>query len=428
MHNAASFLDQCLGAVAASQYPDFEIIVVDDSSTDNSREMIAKYPVRLIELNGKPHGPAYARNQGAEAATGEIIFFVDADVVIYPDTLTKIANTFTQRPEFDALFGSYDENPGEGDFLSQYKNLFHHFVHQQAREEGGTFWSGCGAIRRKVFLEMGGFDVKMYARPSIEDIELGARLRAAGHRIYVNKDIQAKHLKRWTLKGLIKTDVFDRAIPWTLLILRQRHLPNDLNLTTEQRLSALLLVALLFYLTLSFPLIPFALLLLWIVLFFLIVSSFRFDHGPAIPDMSWTAIAIRLLIILSIVGLAIYGNTIQLLLPLALIFLTILISTMLPNPGKSFRDFLFAAMILVFASGFAVLFFGHSILNGIVISMVLLIIVTLNYSLYRFFVQKRNIIFALAAIPFHFLYYFYSVLAFAIAIGIHFWNAILKSA
>jgi len=428
MHNAASFLDQCLGAVVASQYPDFEIIVVDDSSTDNSKEMIAKYPVRLIELNGKPHGPAYARNQGAEAATGEIIFFVDADVVIYPDTLTKIANTFTQRPEFDALFGSYDENPGEGDFLSQYKNLFHHFVHQQAREEGGTFWSGCGAIRRKVFLEMGGFDVKMYARPSIEDIELGARLRAAGHRIYVNKDIQAKHLKRWTLKGLIKTDVFDRAIPWTLLILRQRHLPNDLNLTTEQRLSALLLVALLFYLTLSFPLIPFALLLLWIVLFFLIVSSFRFDHGPAIPDMSWTALAIRLLIILSIVGLAIYGNTIQLLLPLALIFLTILISTMLPNPGKSFRDFLFAAMILVFASGFAVLFFGHSILNGIVISMVLLIIVTLNYSLYRFFVQKRNIIFALAAIPFHFLYYFYSVLAFAIAIGIHFWNAILKSA
>ena len=428
MHNAASFLDQCLGAVVASQYPDFEIIVVDDSSTDNSKEMIAKYPVRLIELNGKPHGPAYARNQGAEAATGEIIFFVDADVVIYPDTLTKIANTFTQRPEFDALFGSYDENPGEGDFLSQYKNLFHHFVHQQAREEGGTFWSGCGAIRRKVFLEMGGFDVKMYARPSIEDIELGARLRAAGHRIYVNKDIQAKHLKRWTLKGLIKTDVFDRAIPWTLLILRQRHLPNDLNLTTEQRLSALLLVALLFYLTLSFPLIPFALLLLWIVLFFLIVSSFRFDHGPAIPDMSWTALAIRLLIILSIAGLAIYGNTIQLLLPLALIFLTILISTMLPNPGKSFRDFLFAAMILVFASGFAVLFFGHSILNGIVISMVLLIIVTLNYSLYRFFVQKRNIIFALAAIPFHFLYYFYSVLAFAIAIGIHFWNAILKSA
>jgi hypothetical protein len=127
--------------------------------------------------------------------------------------------------------------------LSQYRNLLHHFVHQTGLVEASTFWSGCGAIRRDIFLSLGGFS-PVYARPSIEDIELGYRLRAVGGRIQLAKHIQVTHLKRWTFWSVLKTDIRDRALPWTSLIARTRHLPNDLNLQTSGRLSAIAVYAL----------------------------------------------------------------------------------------------------------------------------------------------------------------------------------------
>src|SRR5690606_2357585 len=98
--------------------------------------------------------------------------------------------------------------PAASNILSQYKNLFHHFVHQQGRREAKTFWAGCGAIRRSVFEEVGGFSTA-YGRPCIEDIELGSRLVRAGRRIVLDKSIQARHLKRWSLWSVIKSDVLD---------------------------------------------------------------------------------------------------------------------------------------------------------------------------------------------------------------------------
>jgi GT2 family glycosyltransferase len=138
-----------------------------------------------------------------QAARGEQLFFIDADVYVHPETVGLVAAAFAADPTIDALFGSYDGNPRAGSLLAQYKNLFHHYVHQQGSYEAATFWSGCGAIKRSVFLKMGGFDQNLYRRPCIEDIELGARLVRAGHRIVLRKDIQATHLKRWTFWGIV---------------------------------------------------------------------------------------------------------------------------------------------------------------------------------------------------------------------------------
>ena len=110
----------------------------------------------------------------------------------------RIAAAFQASPNLAALFGSYDDEPFESNFLSQYKNLFHHYVHQTAKVDASTFWSGCGAIRREVFLAIGGFE-ENYRRPTIEDIELGYRLKKTGHRIRLLKELQVKHLKRWEI-------------------------------------------------------------------------------------------------------------------------------------------------------------------------------------------------------------------------------------
>lgn len=246
VRNDARTLQKCLEAVSRSDYASYECIVVDDGSTDDTPSVASRFPVTLIK---KPltSGPAKARNLGVDAAAGSILFFIDADVLVYPDTLTKIAEVFDGRPELDAMIGSYDDSPEDTSFISQYKNLFHHYVHQNSQENAVTFWTGCGAIRREVFLNVGGFDVT-YNRPAIEDIELGFRLKANNHNILLCKEVQVKHMKRWTFRGLLKTDLFDRGIPWTLLLLQRRFFPNDLNVSFSQRLCVVLVYLLLVFL------------------------------------------------------------------------------------------------------------------------------------------------------------------------------------
>lgn len=236
--NGEHFLDRCLDALLASDYPEFEVIVVDDGSTDSSAEISRQKGATVISSERPQSGPAAARNLAAKKARGEILLFVDADVVVKTDTIRKIAAAFADRPEISALFGSYDDEPGEKNFLSQYKNLQHHFVHQNSNPDASTFWAGLGAVRRDVFLSVGGFDCERFAIPSIEDIELGVRLRSAGHRILLDRNIQGKHLKKWKMVSLVKTDIFCRAVPWSKLILTSQGMINDMNLKTADRLSS----------------------------------------------------------------------------------------------------------------------------------------------------------------------------------------------
>lgn len=238
-------LRRCLAAVARSTYRDFEVIVADDASTDDtatqaeSAAQRLQQPLRVVRLP-RQSGPAAARNAAVNQTRAELLFFVDADVLLHRDALSRAVEAFDAHPEIDGLFGSYDTSPEHPGFISQFKNLSHHFVHQQAARRATTFWCGCGAMRRAVFTEAGGFDAHRYRRPCIEDIELGARLVRDGRRIVVEKTVQGTHLKRWTLRGLVLTDVLSRGIPWTRLILRQRDLPRDLNLGITQRISAVL--------------------------------------------------------------------------------------------------------------------------------------------------------------------------------------------
>ena len=239
VYNGGEAFRHCLMCLAALQPPPMEIIVVSDGDTDGSWQMAKEFGAQVIRLPTTSGGPAQPRNIGALQAKGEYLFFVDADVCVHQDTLRQVAEIFHCYPDLTALIGSYDEAPAEKNFLSQYKNLFHHYVHQNAQKNASTFWGACGAIRREVFLEIGGFD-KNYRRPSIEDIELGYRLKKAGHQIQLCKDIHVKHLKRWNISSLLKADFFYRAIPWTELILRDRRFTNDLNIRHSERLCVVL--------------------------------------------------------------------------------------------------------------------------------------------------------------------------------------------
>ncbi|MGH7231918.1 MAG: glycosyltransferase family 2 protein [Nitrospiraceae bacterium] len=249
VYNGGEKFRQCLSSLMKLDPPPAEIIVVADGDTDGSSQLAAEVGLRVVKFQS-PGGPARARNLGARHATGTILFFIDADVTVPQDAIRLVATAFAQAPEAAAVFGSYDDEPGERNFLSQYRNLLHHYVHQQGLEEASTFWGACGAIRREVFMTIGGFD-ETYRHPSVEDIELGYRLKRAGHTIRLCKSIQIKHWKRWEVRSMLKADFFYRALPWTALILQHRRLANDLNLRVSERLSVALAYGLLVTLAVS---------------------------------------------------------------------------------------------------------------------------------------------------------------------------------
>ena len=276
--NGANFLDACLDALFASDYASFEVIVVDDGSTDNSVEISRAKGALLLMTGKRQSGPASARNLAAAEAAGTILLFVDADVVVKSDTISKVAAVFEKDPEISALFGSYDDEPKEQNFLSQYRNLLHHFVHQNSNPEASTFWAGLGAVRKEVFHSVGGFDCEKFKVPSIEDIELGVRLHANRHRILLAKEIQGKHLKNWTAKSILKTDIFCRAAPWSKLLLTSQGMINDLNLKTSDRVSALLvgIIAAVFPFVFWKPWLSFLIAAVLILIIYLNRRIFRF--------------------------------------------------------------------------------------------------------------------------------------------------------
>jgi glycosyltransferase involved in cell wall biosynthesis len=239
VRNGRTHLPRCLEALSRSEYANFEVIVVDDCSTDTTPQIAGHYGARCLRTP-RTMGPGGARNLGAHSADGEILAFVDADVVLPPSALRLIAEDFERDAEIVAVFGSYDDRPAWQTFVSQYKNLMHHYVHQISNESAATFWAGCGAIRKTVFEEFSGFDGAKYTAPSIEDIALGLELARCGRRILLDKRLQVKHLKRWTVRNLLRADIFYRAVPWSQLILNSRRLPRDLNLTYSSRASSVL--------------------------------------------------------------------------------------------------------------------------------------------------------------------------------------------
>jgi GT2 family glycosyltransferase len=210
-------LEQSLAGIRAAQEPGDELLVVDS-------------PAHL--------GPAAARNAGVAEVLGDVLVFVDSDVVPHPDAFRRIRERLHDEPELDGVFGSYDSYPQHGGVISTFRNLLPHHVHQASAGPSGSFWAGLGAVRREAFVAVGGFDAERYPGPHVEDIDLGMRLAEAGRRIMLDPAIQGTHLKQWSLTDTVRTDLFYRGAPWVALLLHHRRVPRELNLAHRHRVTA----------------------------------------------------------------------------------------------------------------------------------------------------------------------------------------------
>ncbi len=420
VYNDARNLRACLTALRNSDLADFELIVADDGSTDDSVEVARGFGARVCSTGGR-RGPAHARNVAAATATGDVLAFFDADVCVHRDTLSQIQTAFEEERELDALIGSYDDAPGDGDFLSQYKNLMHCYVHQRGRQEATTFWSGCGAVRREVFIRHTGFS-EDYGRPAIEDIELGYRMHQSGCRIMLDPTLQVKHLKRWTFWKLLKTDVLDRGIPWTELILRDKHMPDDLNIQVSQRVSVALvfvLVALATYCSVAWGgafLTP-----LFGALFVLLA---RYWGEAAGGKRSRGGVVAVSLIVLALVGLAYYYRMLALIPMILLSYGLLFIRHQNAGKGRWWKieRFLFGSYIGLTIMVFVAHLPNHRLVYSFFLILVLVIV--LNNQFYVFLSAKRGRFFMLAAVPFHLLYHLYNGVSFAIGLVLHSWRSL----
>lgn len=217
-----------------------EIVISDDGSVDSTLEL-----ARSLAEGARLHqsavrgGASVARNQGAEGASGAILVFLDSDVVVEAEVVMALLETLESRPDLCAIFGCYAPAQTGESSLSRFRNLLHRYFHLHHKtRQVQSFWCGLGAVRARAFREAGGFCPTVRG---IEDVEFGMRLCRAGHKIEVDSRFQGTHLKNWTWKSMIFTDIFLRAVPWTRLALVGRAPTHGLNLSPRLKAAPLLL-------------------------------------------------------------------------------------------------------------------------------------------------------------------------------------------
>ncbi|WJK39132.1 glycosyltransferase family A protein [Solwaraspora sp. WMMA2056] len=205
-YNYAASLHVCLRAIAAQTYPQIEVLVVDDHSTDDSVAVARALGVRVIALpdNG---GCGRARNVGVANTSGEILFFVDADVAMAPDAVAEAVALLEAEPQVGAVCGIEDPEPLLHDTLvARYRGLQYH--HWSASGEGNVtflFPAMC-AIRRRVYAEIGPFNP---ALKQTEEVDYGYRL-SRRHQLRLTSRVRGRHDHDHELLPLLRK-LFHRA-------------------------------------------------------------------------------------------------------------------------------------------------------------------------------------------------------------------------
>lgn len=199
-YNAQKTLAECLAACLGQDYPDFEVIVVDDGSTDSTSDVAQQFETVQYhrQING---GPSSARNTGARLATGEILVYTDADCVPQPDWLTQLAAGFGEG--IVAVGGTYAiANPSAP--LARIIQAEIALRHRKFKGDVDFLGSFNVAYRRAAFEAVGGFD-ESYRQASGEDNDLAYRLHDQSGRMVFNPKAVVSHYHPERLVAYLRT-------------------------------------------------------------------------------------------------------------------------------------------------------------------------------------------------------------------------------
>lgn len=215
-YNGAATIGKCLEAALSSTYPDFEVIVVDDCSTDGSIEIIKGFPCALVAL-GARSGASRARNAGVRQASGDILFFIDADCILQNDALSRAAQAIANG-ENKVAGGTYTPIPYDDTFFSTFQSVFIHYS-ETRKSEPDYIATHAMVIYRSLFNQSGGFLEDFL--PILEDVEFSHRLRRSGHSLVMCPDILVQHIFNFTFTKSLE-NAFRKSMFWTEYSLANR--------------------------------------------------------------------------------------------------------------------------------------------------------------------------------------------------------------
>jgi len=218
VYNAIKTIDICLSSLLSQRFSDYEIIVVDDGSTDETVERVKKYPVTLI--SGPHKGVSAARNRGVKASKGDIIIFIDSDCVVGKDLITNIIKPL-QDPEIGITQAWWKIMNKHKLTSSLIFKTYEYFM--QDLKYLDFLWSYCFAIKRDLFQKVGGFDKSL---KRTEDVDFAYKVIKSGYKIYLMKDVRVGHFFRESLLAHIKVNV-ETAKEEFLYIIRTKKLTNQ---------------------------------------------------------------------------------------------------------------------------------------------------------------------------------------------------------
>jgi glycosyltransferase involved in cell wall biosynthesis len=233
-YNGSGTIGKCLEAAFRSDYKHYEVIVVDDASTDGSREIIRRFPCRLIELE-KHSGASRARNAGALQSRGDVLFFTDADCLLLPNTLSLVNSALETNQDHEIVIGgTYTALPHDTDFFSTFQSLFVHYSETKKREPD-YIAAHAMVISSHLFRKSEGFPENFL--PMIEDVEFSHRLRHSGIRLVMNSAIQVEHIFNFTFIKSLRNG-FRKSCYWTMYSLSNRDLFRDSGTASWELKSA----------------------------------------------------------------------------------------------------------------------------------------------------------------------------------------------
>jgi glycosyltransferase involved in cell wall biosynthesis len=222
-HNGEKTIGHCLDAVYGSTYDNFEVIIVDDCSVDSSVSIIEQYPCKLLRLT-EHGGASKARNTGAQNSKGELLFFIDADCLVQPDTLSIVALAYQQGGPDVVIGGTYTLMPFDQHFFSIFQSVFNHCAETKNLKNPDYIATHAMVIAAGLFKTIGGFDE--HFMPILEDVEFSHRLKEKNYQLLMDEAIQVQHIFNFNLLRSLKNG-FTKSKYWTRYSIANKDLLGD---------------------------------------------------------------------------------------------------------------------------------------------------------------------------------------------------------
>jgi GT2 family glycosyltransferase len=249
-YNGSSTIRECLRALFSSEYDNYEVIVVDDCSTDGSLDIILEFPCKIISLKNHS-GASFARNRGAEEAQGDILFFTDSDCLLLPDTLKKVDEFIRQQGRGIIVGGTYTRLSYDRRFFSDFQSVFINYSETKHPLSPDYIPTHAMAIYKKDFISIGGF--KEDFLPILEDVEFCHRAKRHGYRLAINPEIQVQHVFNYSLRGSLY-NAYRKSTYWTFYSIKNRDILADSGTASvELKVDVISLFLLIFLVLLWMP-------------------------------------------------------------------------------------------------------------------------------------------------------------------------------